>query len=98
MTIIYRRTAQGQAEIDARARALSPRVRSALVVVDGRRSVGELRQLVDQAEEALLELRNAGLIEPITQTFTCVDIPLPGFVTVDIPLSTVPGPLDAPSA
>lgn len=104
MTTIYRKTALGQAEIDARTRTLSPRVRSALVMVDGRRSDDELRQLVAQVDDALSHLLEAGLIEPVLGTrVTTVDIPLPALtptfvpalMAVDISLSTVPGPLDS---
>lgn len=95
MTIIYRKTAQGQAEIDTRTRRLSPRVRSALVMVDGRRSDDELHQLVAQLDEALTELLEAGLIEAITTSFPAVDIPLAPLTSVDISLATEPGPLDA---
>jgi len=97
MTIIYRKSPQGLAEIDTRTRRLSPRVRSALVMVDGRRSVDELHQLIAQADEALQELLAAGLIEPLTTSFSAIDIALPPLTAVDISLATEPGPLDEAS-
>lgn len=65
MAIIYRKTADGVHEIETRARRLSPRVRAALILVDGRRSVDELGALVQQCDEMLKTLMAAGLIEMV---------------------------------
>jgi hypothetical protein len=61
---IYRKTEQGQDEIDTRTRRLAPRLRSALIMVDGKRSDEELRKLIPaQADETLQSLVEQGLIE-----------------------------------
>ncbi|MGA0608957.1 hypothetical protein [Caldimonas sp. KR1-144] len=91
MTTIYRKTAQGQAEIDVRTRRLSPRVRSALIMVDGKRSDDELLKMIPQAEEALKELLDGGLIEAISVSRPAV-APAPAMATrpVDIPVAAAP--------
>lgn len=63
MATIYSKTADGQNEIETRARRLSPRARSALILVDGKRNAVELGKLVQQADETLQALLDAGLIE-----------------------------------
>jgi hypothetical protein len=64
MGTIYRKTAEGQAEIETRARKLSPRLRSALIMVDGKRTDEDLRKLLaQQADETLQALLDQGLIE-----------------------------------
>lgn len=66
MSTIYRKTAQGLEEIERRTRSLPPRLRSALILVDGKRDDGELRKLVPaQADEALQALLDQGLIEAV---------------------------------
>jgi hypothetical protein len=61
---IYRKTAEGQHEIETRARQLGPRLRSALILVDGKRTDEELRKLIAlQADEALQALLDHKLIE-----------------------------------
>jgi hypothetical protein len=64
MAHIYRKTAKGAAEIETRAHRLTPRMRSALILVDGRRSEDELRALVQyQADETIDGLVSQGFIE-----------------------------------
>ncbi|HEY6135501.1 MAG TPA: hypothetical protein VIW70_16120 [Rubrivivax sp.] len=64
MSNIYRKTAKGVAEIETRAHRLTPRMRSALILVDGRRSEDELRALVQyQADETIDGLVVQGFIE-----------------------------------
>jgi hypothetical protein len=64
MTTIYRKTAKGRAEIDTRAHRLSPRLRGALIVVDGQRAVAELSGMIaGDAESALQQLLADGFIE-----------------------------------
>ena len=53
MPIIFRKTAKGLAEIETRVYRLSPRLRSVLIMVDGKRSDAELLQMLPQAAEAL---------------------------------------------
>lgn len=65
MATIYTKTADGQNEIETRARRLTPRARSTLILVDGKRSAEELGKLVQQADETLQALLEAGLIEVV---------------------------------
>jgi hypothetical protein len=65
MATIYSKTPDGQNEIETRARKLSPRARSTLILVDGKRSSTELGKLVQQADETLQALLEAGLIEAV---------------------------------
>ena len=69
MGTIYRKTAEGQAEIETRVRKLSPRLRSALIMVDGKRTDEDLGKLLpQQAEETLQSLLEQGLIEVMQST------------------------------
>ncbi len=54
-TTIYRKTAKGQAEIETRAHRLPPRLRGALIVVDGQRSAQDLAKLIPGDAAACLE-------------------------------------------
>ncbi len=64
MATIYRKTELGQAEIATRALKLPPRLRQALIVVDGRRDVEELRKLIPPpAEDVLQSLLELDCIE-----------------------------------
>ncbi len=67
MSMLYRKTPKAAAEIATRANQLAPRLRAALIVVDGKRSEAELFKLIPgQAVETLLTLLEAGYIEPTT--------------------------------
>jgi len=69
MATIYRKTAKGQSEIETRAQRLPPRLRSALILVDGRRSDVDMRKLIlQQPEETLRTLSEQGFIEIIAFT------------------------------
>jgi hypothetical protein len=64
MATIFRKTEKGQAEVETRAHRLSPRLRSALILVDGKRSSDELRKLIaQQADDTLAALNDQGFIE-----------------------------------
>ncbi len=64
MTTVYRKSAKGQHEIETRANRLVPRLRTALILVDGRRSDVDLRALIQLEPDAtLLALLEAGYIE-----------------------------------
>lgn len=56
MAIIFRKTAKGVHEIETRAYRLAPRVRNALILVDGRRDVGALQALLPQPVDATLQM------------------------------------------
>ncbi len=67
MTTVYRKSAKGQHEIETRANRLAPRLRTALILVDGRRSDADLRALVQAEPDAtLLALLEAGYIEVVS--------------------------------
>jgi hypothetical protein len=65
MPTIYAKTADGQNEIETRARRISPRLRSALILIDGKRSDDELAKLIQQHDETLQALLAAGLIKAL---------------------------------
>lgn len=64
MSNVYRKTERGQTEIATRQYKLAPRLRSALVVVDGKRSQFELASMIaGEPQETLQALLEAGFIE-----------------------------------
>ncbi|MFO1266424.1 MAG: hypothetical protein U1F67_06290 [Rubrivivax sp.] len=63
MPTIYRKTAKGLAEIETRVYRLAPKLRSVLIMVDGKRSDEELAQMVPQAAEAVAALVEEGFVE-----------------------------------
>ncbi|HSB24523.1 MAG TPA: hypothetical protein VLE94_15590 [Burkholderiaceae bacterium] len=64
MTTIFRKTAKGTDEIATRANRLVPRLRTALILVDGVRDDVELAHLIKlQPVETLKELQSQGYIE-----------------------------------
>jgi hypothetical protein len=75
MPSIYRKTAQGTAEIETRARRLTPRLRGMLIMVDGRRSDTELAALLPHAAEALATLAEQGFIERVAQAAPAAPAP-----------------------
>lgn len=73
MSTVYRKTAKGQAEIDTRAHRLLPRLRQALILVDGRKTDAELAKLILAEPEATLStLLTDGFIEAVA---TVADAP-----------------------
>ena len=84
MTTVYRKSVKGQHEIETRANRLAPRLRTALILVDGRRSDVDLRALVQiEPDATLLSLFEAGYIEVVsTQT--------------QVPSAPVSAPMPAP--
>jgi len=64
MASTYRKTIKGQAEIATRENKLTPRLRSALIMVDGKRSKADLRPLLmPTPDETLAALLAQGFIE-----------------------------------
>lgn len=94
MPTIYAKTPDGLHEIETRARKLTPRLRSVLILVDGKRSESDLGKLVQQAGETLQALLEQGLIEAVA---TAPSKPArdPGPASVPGPIS-VPGPSSLP--
>ena len=74
MPTIFRKTAKGLSEIETRANRLPPRLRSMLILVDGKRDAGDLKRLVAQeADETLLALAEQGFIEAVGETLDRLD-------------------------
>lgn len=68
MPIIYRKTARGLAEVETRVYKLSPRLRSVLIMIDGKRSDVDILQLLPQAGDALAVLVQEDFIAEFTRT------------------------------
>lgn len=67
MAVVFAKTPKGLEEIETRKAGLSPRVRRALIFVDGKRSVDELRSLLlsDDLRHTLGMLEEDGYIEMV---------------------------------
>jgi len=63
MPTVYRKTAKGQDEIATRAHRLQPRLRQALILVDGKRSDEDYSRMLPQADELLRALVDGGFVE-----------------------------------
>jgi hypothetical protein len=64
MATVYRKTDKGQAEIETRAHRLVPRLRTALILVDGKRSGDDLAGLIaNEPAQTLQTLLEQGFIE-----------------------------------
>ncbi len=73
MPIIFRKTAKGLTEIETRAHRLPPRMRSTLILVDGKRDADDLKALISQQpEETLQSLADQGFIEAVGETLGIV--------------------------
>jgi hypothetical protein len=70
MATIYAKTPDGQNEIETRARRITPRARSLLILIDGKRHDEELAKLVQQFDETLALLLEGGLVEAVGTTST----------------------------
>lgn len=87
MASVYRKTQKGVAEIETRANRLPPRLRTGLIMVDGRRTDTELYALIGSSgDEVLTTLLNDGYIEVIET------------VTVRTPPPPAAAPASAPAA
>jgi hypothetical protein len=98
MSTIYRKTAKGQAEIETRGHRLPPRLRGALILVDGHRSEADLAKLIPlDPETTLATLLAEGFIDVFAilaqrPPITTVDVPLPGPDSGPVPLSPAAAP------
>lgn len=64
MAPLYRKTEKGLTEIETRMHRLAPRLRSALIMIDGRRTEDELHRLIlSQPAETVAVLLEQGYIE-----------------------------------
>lgn len=75
MPIIYRKTAKGLAEIETRVYKLSPRLRSVLIMIDGKRSDAEMLQMLPQAAEVLAALVQDDFIAEYARTSAAAPAP-----------------------
>jgi len=67
MPVIYRKTAKGVAEVETRAHRLLPRLRTALIMVDGKKTDAELAAMLGPTAEALTTLARDGFIEVVAE-------------------------------
>lgn len=73
MSTVYRKTDKGVSEIETRAFRLLPRLRQALILVDGRKTDAELAKLIlAEPEATLATLQAEGFIEKLA---TVADAP-----------------------
>ncbi len=79
---MYHKTPKGLEAVANRQSGLGPKLRSLLIMVDGKRSFTDLVALTGECEALLGELAQNGLIEPAAAA---------------APEATVPAPLDAAS-
>jgi hypothetical protein len=77
MPVIFRKTAKGHAEIETRAHRLVPRLRAALIMVDGKRTDVELATMLGPTAEALSVLAQEGFIELLAELAAPVAAPAP---------------------
>jgi hypothetical protein len=90
MSNVYRKTERGQTEIATRQYKLAPRLRSALVVVDGKRSQFELASMIaGEPHETLQALLEAGFIELTDGAVPPLLPPAGEALTVELPLQVL---------
>ncbi len=82
MPSVYRKTAKGHSEIETRANRLVPRLRTSLILVDGKRTDDELGPMITgDAEQVLATLLAEGYIEVISITPSRAAAPAPATPT-----------------
>lgn len=75
---VYRKSAKGAEAIANRQSGLTPRLRSVLIMVDGKKTGDELYKVgaaLGDAEALLTELVSGGLIEPVAGTGSLAAVP-----------------------
>jgi len=84
LNTLFRKTAKGVEEIQTRMYRLQPRLRSALILVDGRRSGVDLHPLLQPEPEATLRtLAEQGFIEPTQAPAPAAQAPAPVAAAVE---------------
>ena len=87
MATIYRKTERGQVEIDTRVNRLAPRLRTALILVDGVRSDADLHKMIfAQPEETLQALLEQGYIDVVASSAARAAAASPATVDVVVPI------------
>ncbi len=91
MAVVFAKTPKGQEEIANKSGGLSPRVRRALIMIDGKRSVDELRSMLqsDDLQHTLGMLEEDGYIAVASSSKS---EPLPS-ITAFSELPTTPDPV-----
>lgn len=94
MGVVFVKTPKGQDEISSKAGGLTPRVRRVLIFIDGKRSVEELRGMLqsDDLQHTLGLLEEDGYIALSTSSGVETAQPLPS-ITAFAPLPAVPDPI-----
>ena len=83
---VYRKTTKGTEAVANRDRGLQPRLRALLILVDGKRSVGELAQMTPSGfEESIEQLAQLGLVEAVEGAAAP-----PPVTSAPVPLAEVP--------
>lgn len=91
MATVYTKTAKGRAEIETRAHRLVPRLRSLLILVDGRRSDAELAGLImHEPMQAIEQLLAQGFIEAVAAAAPPPAPPAPTPAAAPAPPATIP--------
>lgn len=89
MPTIYRKTEKGQIEIETRVNRLVPRLRSALIMVDGKRTDDDLRKLISgDGEEALQTLLEMAYTEVAGVVAAAAPAPAPAPAAPPIPTAS----------
>ncbi len=99
---VFRKTDAGREEIQQRQRRLAPQLRTILLMVDGRRSLAELREVmagVHAPADTLAQLQALGLIEATPNGFgpsALLQAVSPGQGASPDAASAAPGPVPVP--
>ncbi len=96
MPTIYAKTDRGHAEFETRAYRLHPRLRTVLILIDGRRTDQELVQMLHHAAEGIVMLLEGGFIEAVAQVQLPQAAPDPYSEQLNLD-ETLPTGVDLPS-
>ena len=90
--VVYHKSAKGTEAIATRQHGLSPKLRSMLILIDGKRTfddLAHLSQMLGDTGELLGQLLDQGFIEP----GAIVAAPAPARASAPAPLGTASGPV-----
>ncbi|MBI2277340.1 MAG: hypothetical protein HYU74_08325 [Dechloromonas sp.] len=92
MAVVFAKTAKGHAEISTKAGGLTPRQRRVLIMIDGKRTIDDLRDMLqaDDLQHTLGLLEEDGFIEVASDTAKA------GAPAAPLPSITAFGELPAP--
>ncbi len=88
---IYHKTSKGMESIANRQSGLGPRLRSLLIMIDGKRNFSDLSALTGECEALLEQLAQDGMIEPVGGTTPAAAGPASSWP--DSQAATTPAPL-----